>query len=275
MKDGNGNMDAGEYTPDGPAQPAISNWSVDDSGDIWSASPAGAPAIRHYLFKGLDGKGNPVYYGTNNAPCPNPGPDPPRCVEEFQTPPEFGAPSSYCNATGDPCTGVMRAYYVPSSHTMYLSGFPPALPKLPAENQYTTLGREIARYDNWDQNCPTGTERSCAPVWSITDLPYQMTSPYDNVARSMDLTCGRLLVGIQAVAPDQFFPEVRVYDTANGALLDRRRPGPEVAGKSGQNINPAGMNAFQRSNGEILVFMEELLNAKTLMYRVTAPPCGP
>jgi hypothetical protein len=269
--DGNGNcdarMDAGEYEADGPEQREIWNWSVDDNGDIWTASQTLGPGIRRYRFKGLDTCGNPIYHGTNEGACTDGN-----CVEEFATTPEFGAPNAYCSVAGDPCTGVMRAYYLPASDTMYLSGFTPAHPKDPAENTYSTLGREIIRYDNW--------HGSRTIKWRITDLPYCddpnkpcIASLWQDVARSLDVTCARVFVGIDGVPPS-LIPEVRVYDAKTGSRLLTRVPGPEVAGKSGQNISPAGVNAIQRANGEYRIFAEELIGGKVLMYQVAAPTCG-
>jgi len=46
------------------------------------------------------------------------------------------------------------------------------------------------------------------------------------------------------------------------------KDGPEVGSKSGRIDVPWGLRAFKRANGEYLVFVEEDLRAKVIMYRL-------
>jgi hypothetical protein len=62
--------------------------------------------------------------------------------------------------------------------------------------------------------------------------------------------------------------EVYVYDTATGSSIAKLTPGIEVAGESGWVDIPYGLRAFQRANGEYVVFVEEDAKAKVIVYRL-------
>jgi hypothetical protein len=61
---------------------------------------------------------------------------------------------------------------------------------------------------------------------------------------------------------------VYVYDTATGTSIAKLTPGIEVARESGWVDIPYGLRAYQRANGEYVVFVEEDAKAKVIMYRV-------
>jgi hypothetical protein len=52
-------------------------------------------------------------------------------------------------------------------------------------------------------------------------------------------------------------------------------PGPEVARESGWVDFPDAIRAFQRKNGEYLVFVEEDAKAKIIVYRLRLPQASP
>lgn len=273
---GNGTMEGAEagldneYEPNGEAAVHIWAWTVSENGDLWTANERPTSSsilpIRRYRYKGLDGFGCPVYHGTNDTQTCSDG----SCIEEFVKPAEFGPFCDPAQCT----TGVTRALYVPSSDTMYLSGYTTAKPRDLAEDVAdgdSRLGREIIRYNNWHA-CASATQNTCAPEWRINDLPYASYYPppsadYLKTAKAMDLAGDRLFVGVQHLS------EARVYNVCTGAYLTSLTPGPEVAGTSGWIISPAGLNAFRRANGEFRVFAEELLNSKILMYTLPTPNC--
>jgi hypothetical protein len=248
----NGLMEAGEYESDGPANSDIWGWYVDDAGDIWTSAmsyvdgessiPGATPTIRRYILQGFD-NGCPVYHSAN--------------VEKF------GQPAGF--------TQILRALYIPGSDTMYIGGYTTAHPRLGDATEFGIVGREVRRYDNWHQ-CSSETNNICGATWSISDLPYEENKfKYAHAAASMDVAGTQLFIIIADTA------EVRIYDLCSGVYRASRIPGPEVAGKSGWVDTRVGMNAFQRANGEYLVFAEDDLQAKQIFYRVLLSPahCGP
>jgi hypothetical protein len=266
----NGLMEAGEYESNGGDEVPIWAWTVTDNGDLWTAdqvpNPSSTLPIKRYRYKGLDSNNCPIYHGTNQDPICSTIP----CTEEFVKPAEFGP---VCDPAQPCSTGVTRAFYVAPTDTMYLSGYTTAKPRDTLEDGDSRLGTEVIRYNNWHA-CASSTQNTCTPAWRVNDLPYANLAPppsldYLKSAKGMDVTGDRLFVGLTHNA------EVRVYNACTGSYLSSLTPGPEVAGKSGKLISPAGMNAFQRSNGEFRVFAEELLNSKVLMYKLQAPTCGP
>ena len=60
--------------------------------------------------------------------------------------------------------------------------------------------------------------------------------------------------------------QMYVYDTETGALLGQMTPNPDF-GRIGWIDMSHGISAFQRSNGEYVVFVEEVTFGKNLVYR--------
>jgi hypothetical protein len=116
--DGDGQMEAGEYStttgPDGEYWAS----NVDDAGDIWQGGRQSG--IWRWRFQGLDEHGNPQY---------NPKPE--------------------HSAMPAPITDLLRTEYVPKSDTMYLSGQTRDRPI--SHGEWGTAGTVIARYDDWSR----------------------------------------------------------------------------------------------------------------------------
>ncbi|HMF09048.1 MAG TPA: hypothetical protein VKJ00_07935, partial [Thermoanaerobaculia bacterium] len=226
---GDGAVQLSEYENDGSPQYERWAWYPDSNGDVWAASQSNPAEIDRYLLQGIDAHGCLVYHSS--------------AKQTYSIPAPF--------------TEVLRAVYVPgASPKMYLAGFTTGQPNCVGglcDDGTKNLGRAIAYYDTWP---PSGN-----PVWTISDLPYSSANGFVHAARSMDIAGGRVFVGIEDTQ------EIREYDAATGVFLKKFRPGPEVGGKSGWIISPGGIGAFQRSNGEYLLSVEELFMSKELLYR--------
>lgn len=151
-----------------------------------------------------------------------------------------------------PFTTLNRIKYFPDRDVMYLGGYTSDRPKKGSE--WGVVGTEIVRYDNWS--------KARKLRWRIS-LPYE---PADmrTIIKSMDVAGDRIFAATVKTA------EVYVYDNRDGSLITKLAPGPEVAKETGWVDTPYGLRGFQRSNGEYLVFVEEVLKGKVIMYRLPA-----
>jgi hypothetical protein len=180
--------------------------------------------LRHYRFGGLDRAGNPIYSRS------------PKLYEERKVPP--------------PLNELCRIEYIPSTDTMYLSGYTTEHPKGPKVN-FGLVGSELIRYDHWKTRTPRIR-------WRI-ELPDAET--YQKGAASMCVEANRIFVVMGQSA------DVRVYDTETGAYLGSMT-GREVFGKLGWVDTRDGIRARKLSNGDYLVMVEEVYKAKVLVYRL-------
>ncbi|UKO96566.1 hypothetical protein [Nostoc sp. UHCC 0870] len=150
-----------------------------------------------------------------------------------------------------PFTTLTRIKYIPKQDVMYLGGYTSDRPNL--DGDWGLVGTEIVRYDNWSK------KRTLR--WRIA-LPYETnTSPKLHI-KSMDVAGDRVFAVASKMA------EVYAYNATTGKQLQILKPGPEVNGESGWVDIPYGIRAFQRSNGEYLVFVEENAKGKVMMYRL-------
>ncbi len=150
-----------------------------------------------------------------------------------------------------PFTMLCRLKYFSGTDTMYLSGYTLDQPK--GGQEYATVGSVIARYDNW----------STAKI-----LRYQIPVPYDINAnlytKAMDVAGNRVF----AVTMQN--PVIMTWDATTGEEVMQMTPGEEVYAQSGWVDIPYGLRAFQRSNGDYLVFVEEDWKGKVIVYQVPA-----
>jgi len=116
-------------------------------------------------------------------------------------------------------------------------------------------GAEIVRFDNWSK-----PEREVR--WRIV-LPFDMRTPHRHI-RSI------AVAGERVFAIEFYRSLIHVYDAGTGRKLGVMSPGEEVAFESSWCNIDYGMQAFQRKNGEYLVFAEDDLKCRVLMYRL--PP---
>jgi hypothetical protein len=154
-------------------------------------------------------------------------------------------------AMPQPFKTLTRIKYFPEQDAMYLSGYTSDRPNI--DGDWGLVGTEIIRYDNWSK---TKKIR-----WRIA-LPYEVKRDPKLHIKAMDVAANRVFAVSSKTA------DVFVYDATTGKQVQQLKPGPEVAGESGWIDIPFGIRAFRRSNGEYLVFVEEDLKAKVLMYRL-------
>lgn len=148
---------------------------------------------------------------------------------------------------------LRRIEYFPETDTMYLSGYTPDNPAI--NNDYAKLiGSEIARYDNWSK----GNRK---PKYRIV-LPVDRSAPPEVLNPAAMSIAGDYVFAVTVKKA-----EVYVYDAKTGRQVKILKPGAEVFGETGWVDIPYGVRAFQRKNGEYLVFVEEDAKAKVIMYR--------
>jgi len=148
---------------------------------------------------------------------------------------------------------LRRIEYFPETDTMYLSGYTKENPAI--NNDYAKLiGSEIARYDNWSKG-------NRQPKYRIV-LPVDKSAPPEVLGPAAMSIAGDYVFAVTVKKA-----EVYVYDAKTGKQVKILKPGPEVFGETGWVDIPHGIRAFQRKNGEYLVFVEEDAKAKVMMYR--------
>ncbi|NDJ20349.1 hypothetical protein GS682_01535 [Nostoc sp. B(2019)] len=149
-------------------------------------------------------------------------------------------------------TDLRRLEYFPETDTMYLSGFTGEHPAIGDDNG--VVGSEIARFDNWSQGNRTPR--------------YRIVIPHDTTGKREVSTAAMSVAGEYVFAVTVKTAEVYVYNAATGTQVQQLKPGPEVGSESGWIDIPYGIRAFQRSNGEYLVFVEEDWKGKVIVYRL-------
>ncbi|MBD2665768.1 NHL repeat-containing protein [Richelia sinica FACHB-800] len=149
-------------------------------------------------------------------------------------------------------TDIRRIEYFPETDTMYLSGFTKEHP--PVGDDYGVVGSEIARFDNWSQGNRNATWRAVVP--------------YDTTGQRQISTAAMSIAGDYLFTITVKTAEVSVFNLANGELVKKFSPGPEVDQESGWVDIPYGIRAFRRANGEYLLFAEENWKGKVLVYQL-------
>ncbi len=148
---------------------------------------------------------------------------------------------------------LRRIEYFPETDTMYLSGYTDDNPAI--NSDYAKLiGSEIARYDNWSKGNRKPRYRIVLPV--DKSAPPEVLNP-----------AAMSIAGDYVFAVTVKKAEVYVYDAKTGRQVKILKPGAEVFGETGWVDIPYGVRAFQRKNGEYLVFVEEDAKAKVMLYR--------
>jgi hypothetical protein len=227
---GNGDFEADEFfDADGVTEFDAWGWDIDDNGDIWQAREEGG--IWTFPLGGFDSVGNPVYTRTTAR--------------------RAGLPA--------PFAAVERVRYLAATGTMFVSGYTVERPR--AGNGYWgQAGTEIVRYDNW--NAGNRISRYRIP------LPYD---PPEGSVKAIAVAGQRIFAGLMnsaGTAQKTLARNLYVYDAHTGGLLGRMTPGPEIGSAMGWIDIGQGVNAFQRKDGEYLVFMEEVAFSKTIFYRI-------
>ena len=151
-----------------------------------------------------------------------------------------------------PFVELCRVEYQPETDTLYLSGYTTEHPHKGGE--WGTVGTEVIRYDHWSQGSPTPTRR--------IELPYDGQRDAQLYIKAMCVT-GNYLFAAEGRDPERVF----VYDIRTGVLQGTLQPDTTVGSSSGWVDTPYGIRAALRPNGEYLIFVEEDLDAKVILYR--------
>ncbi len=155
-----------------------------------------------------------------------------------------------------PFVELCRAEYAPETDTMFLSGYTTERPHKGGE--WGTVGTEVVRYDHWSRG---GSQ----PALRIA-LPYDGKKDAQVYIKAM-CVAGDYVFAAESRDPERVF----VYDARTGTLQGTMQPDETVGRSSGWVDTPYGIRAARRSNGEYLIFVEEDLDAKVLLYRWTPP----
>jgi len=153
-----------------------------------------------------------------------------------------------------PFVELCRAEYVPETDTMYLGGYTTERPHTGGE--WGTVGTEVVRYDGWSRGNPK-------PALRIA-LPYDGKKDPQVYIKAM-CVAGNYMFAVESRDPERVF----VYDARTGVLQGTMQPDVTVGKSSGWVDTPYGIRAARRASGEYLVFVEEDLDAKVLLYRWT------
>jgi len=227
-------------------------WNVDSHGNVYLASDTGG--IREYPCQGLDGNNIPIYNYTTMT----------------------------TTATPAPFTDVFRAEYDATNDAMYLCGYTAGYPNLyqtgtnsKGQPVYGPLwgkgaGRVLAKYPKWSQGNRTEAFEIDNLIYEPNDI-YMKGGPN---ASSIAFSGNYLFVQWGATSPNDApnTQQTQVYSAATGAFLGYLLPTGQGSIGVAQIDIPFGLKAYQRSNGEYLVFVEDDWFGKVLMYRWTPDP---
>lgn len=218
---GDGAFQADEYaTRGGLGAPTIWGWSVDSDGTVWQATQSSG--IRKFPLQKLDEHGNPIWTFDS--------------MEMIDTP--------------SPINRLERIYYVPEQDAMYLVGYTQDNPH--HDGMWKVMGREVARYDNWNQG-------NRIARWRVVP-DYQQDNSGDKKPASVAIAAEFLFI--------VYVKEERVvvYSTETGAFVGELSP-VQALGDCGWVDIPEGIEAHKRVSGEYVVFVEEDAKAKIIMYQ--------
>lgn len=247
---GDGQLAADEYIT-GTKDAKIDGWKwwVSEDGTIWNMVNT---TINRYSSEGLDSKGNPIYTFSNKV--------------------------SYDAPTNPGWTKVQRVNYDIASDTMYVSGYTSKYPENAAKyGSSRSMGPVVASYSNWNSNNPTLN-------WSMV-LDHYYTNDWETQLqpRSFAVAGNYMFVTYESFGPAGNEPtqsrgEVDIYNLQDGSKVGYMLPTPEIGGPppTANNSRPTivgavdivqGIQAFKRSTGEYLVFVEDDKWAKVFFYR--------
>jgi hypothetical protein len=157
-----------------------------------------------------------------------------------------------------PFTNAERVKYDAASDTLYVAGYTNTHPQSPSEADFGLAGTEIVRYDQWKAGNRTAHVR-------IT-LPYDLSGRY---VKSIAVAGQKIFAGMLRTSQTE---SVYVYDNNTGATLGSLLASPQLGPSiSGWIDGVEEIQAYRRSTGEYLVFVEDDLWSKVLMYRFTDP----
>lgn len=225
---GDGQMQASEYStrvgPDGEFWAS----NVDAAGDIWQASQDGT--IWRWRFGGLDKNGVPRYDA--------------KTVEKTTMP--------------TPMTQLLRTEYLLETDTMLLAGHTTDRPKTGGE--WGAVGSELLRFEGWSTGKPKLAWRTALPY----DPETHTKTPGASVSNTIIVSL--CTAGEYAFAVESRTAIVHVYRLSDGSKVGTLAPGPEVFKESGWVDFRDAIRAVQRKNNTYRIFVEEDWKGKVLVY---------
>jgi hypothetical protein len=203
------------------------SWA-DSRGGIWYVKNS---AIIHEPLSGFAPDGKPIYGKAQATPLP----------KEFRS--------------------VERVLYDPERDIMILTGFTHNNPD--PGGAWGLAGTEAFRYDHWSSG-PRFRWRAQFPfrTWEKGGAG-EMIMP-----KAVDIAGDYLFVCyVYRGEGEGSNPPVRIYRLDDGVFVGELRPGGVVGREHGWVDIVQGMSAFQRSNGEYVVLVEEDYRGKNVLYR--------
>jgi hypothetical protein len=161
--------------------------------------------------------------------------------------PTYGSNKVEVVAKPEMFSSIQRMEYVAEHGIMYLGGYSK---DKALHSETTMLGNQLARYDKW----PDKPEMR----WRVA---LEMDPPRAFYPKSMCVAGGLVFVVYTRLG------EVRAFDGETGKFVGVLRPGPEVNNDCGWVLATHAVRAFQRTDGEYVVFVADSLKSKTIMYR--------
>jgi hypothetical protein len=234
---------------------SMGDWDVDSKANLWLFNynnfqysyKAGWPQnIVELPLQGLNGVGNPEY-------SPN-------------TAIVYAVPSEFLFMT--------RGQYIAETDTMYISGYAQGTPFLYLNATPQPAGNQIARYDHWS----TQTQHKASWVAPLAATPGVKAAPGQPQVYSFGyvdtwhVAGNRVFAGYMAGSTNPAGNKVPggtvdVYDATTGAFLNSLLPGANIGGGIGWMDIRYAVRAFQRANGEYVVFAEDDGFRRIVVYR--------
>ncbi len=232
---GDGQMQTNEQTVQTSNGAETMGVDVDSQCGIWAWN-AGTSQIVHYTCQGLDANGSPTYDYTHTA--------------------AFSKPAEFNGGT------VRRIHYIPETDTMYVGGTSTAMPGISGD--WGSIGRFIVRYDNWSGARSVHAGYPIAP--DINSVPGH-TGPAAPTAIAV--------AGDYVFLPyynSQKTATMAVYNVNTGQLAGYMPAGPEIDNYTADCDTRNGVQAFQRANGEYVIFLEADQITRVTMFRWNPNP---
>lgn len=167
--------------------------------------------------------------------------------------PNYGYGNMQETSRPEALTGLNTLMYDPPTDVMYLTGYTAEYPAPPG---YAggVVGHALMRVNDWQAGNRT-------PAWTV-EVP--MDIPTDVFAKAITMA-GDYVFSVACRGKNP----VTVFSKSTGAQVATLTPGPEIGSKQGWVDIPYGINAYQRANGEYLVFVEDDGFLKVVMYRMS------
>ena len=235
---GNGSPESSEFARPAGAAIDADNWAtfVDSQGAVWSGGEK-TRQLSRYRCKGLDDKGNPMY--------------------GYDAVDRFDAPAAL--------TSVALMAYLPENDAMFVTGYTADRPQ--KSGWWGMGGSTLFRVDN----CIKGNAKTAFKI----DLPLAIEGANSGAPVIKSIDALRLPanngsgIDVLLFTAELYGGKIHVYNGDNGALL-----GSMSAASLGQMAwidQCNGIRAVYRGQGQVLVFAEDDLNQKVLMYQWTVP----